>query len=400
MELLANPLTKLVTGRNRVNEDKARYIIRQICLAINFIHSRGIVHRDLKPDNILLQDMVPDDPEKPRVKVSDFGFATSFQDNPESLKLRLGTPNYMAPEIINPNIRNHTKLVDIWAIGCITYWLFLGNLAFDANSTKELYRKILHHEPDYRRLNGIASPAAQDFIKQCLVKDPLKRPSAKMLLDHDWTKMVHSVVLEESISQAMENLTHAPTRDDFQASVASYITKMLINNQELVELRKVFEGADLDNDGTLSREELKYSMDAIKDILQIEEENLEEIFKTVDVDGSDSIDFQEFTQAALDARILLRDENLEKAFNAFDTDGDGGIDAEELKLVFDNSVSDFDDERWATITAKIDTNGDGKIQFEEFEAYMKSLVRDEFQQNSLNSLDKEESKQVQEDENI
>ena len=78
MELLANPLTKLVTGRNRVSEEKARYIIRQICLAINFIHSRGIVHRDLKPDNILLQDMVPDDPEKPRVKVSDFGFATSF----------------------------------------------------------------------------------------------------------------------------------------------------------------------------------------------------------------------------------------------------------------------------------------------------------------------------------
>lgn len=76
---------------------------------------------------------------------------------------------------------------------------------------------------------------------------------------------------------------------------------------------------------------------------------------------------------------MLRDENLEKAFNAFDTDGDGGIDAEELKLVFDNSVSGFDDERWATITAKIDTNGDGKIQFEEFEAYMKSLVRDEFQ---------------------
>lgn len=95
----------------------------------------------------------------------------------------------------------------------------------------------------------------------------MKRPSAKMLLDHDWTKMVHSVVLEESISQAMENLTQAPTRDDFQTSVASYITKMLINNQELVELRKVFEGADLDNDGTLSREELKHSMDAIKDIL-------------------------------------------------------------------------------------------------------------------------------------
>ena len=172
MELLAKPLTRLVTGRNRVNEDKARYIVRQICLAINFIHSRGIAHRDLKPDNILLQDDDPEDPEKPRVKVTDFGFATSFMDNPESLTMRLGTPNYMAPEIINPKIHTHDKMVDIWAIGCITYWIFLGNCAFDANSTKELYRKILNNEPDYRRLNGIASPSAQDFIKKCLIKDP------------------------------------------------------------------------------------------------------------------------------------------------------------------------------------------------------------------------------------
>ena len=95
------------------------------------------------------------------------------------MKLRLGTPSYMAPEIIDPKIRNHGKMVDIWAIGCITYWLFLGNCAFDANSTKDLYRKILLTEPNYRRLNGIASPAAQDFIKKCLIKDPSKRPSAK-----------------------------------------------------------------------------------------------------------------------------------------------------------------------------------------------------------------------------
>ena len=194
--------------------------------------------------------------------------------------------------------------------------------------------------------------------------------------------MANSVVAVEFIEQAMENLVQVPIRDDFQIAVASYITKMLINNQELVELRKVFEAADLDNDGTLSREELNQSMEAVKSILQIEEENLEEIFKTVDLDGSDSIDFQEFTQAALDARILLRDENLEKAFNAFDTDGDGGIDAEELKLVFDNSVSDFDNEKWAKLTAKIDKNCDGKIQFEEFEAYMKSLVIEEFNKHS------------------
>ena len=185
----------------------------------------------------------------------------------------------------------------------------------------------------------------------------------------------------------MENLAQAPSRDDFQTAVASYMTKMLINNQELVELRRVFEAADINNDGTLSHEELKQSMEAVKDILCIEESNLEEIFENVDLDGSDSIDFQEFSQAALDARILLKDENLEKAFQAFDTDGDGGIDQEELRMVFDNCVSSFDDEKWASIVAKADTNGDGKIQFEEFEAYMKTLVVEEFQRNSQDSLE-------------
>ena len=73
------------------------------------------------------------------------------------------------------------------------------------------------------------------------------------------------------------------------------MTKMLINNQELVELRRVFEVADDDDDGTLSREELKTSMDAVKNVIEVEEKNLEEIFLKIDLDGSDSIDFQEFS---------------------------------------------------------------------------------------------------------
>ena len=56
-------------------------------------------------------------------------------------------------------------------------------------------------------------------------------------------------------------------------------------------------------------------------------------------------------------------------------------------MVFDNSVSNFDDQRWAQITAKVDLNGDGKIQFDEFEAYMKSLVIEEFKLSSQESID-------------
>ena len=54
MELMAKPLTRLVVGGQRPSEKKAKYIVRQLCLAINYMHNQGIVHRDLKPDNILL----------------------------------------------------------------------------------------------------------------------------------------------------------------------------------------------------------------------------------------------------------------------------------------------------------------------------------------------------------
>ena len=94
MELLAKPLTRLVTGRNRVNEDKARYIVRQICLAINFIHSRGIAHRDLKPDNVMIDDETHD------LKLIDFGFAGPIErDGKLHSETHKGTAYYMAPEI-------------------------------------------------------------------------------------------------------------------------------------------------------------------------------------------------------------------------------------------------------------------------------------------------------------
>ena len=80
MELMAKPLTQYVLGRKKVSEKQAKYIIRQLCLAINFMHKQGIVHRDLKPDNILMQDETPKVASKPRIKVTDFGFATPVEN--------------------------------------------------------------------------------------------------------------------------------------------------------------------------------------------------------------------------------------------------------------------------------------------------------------------------------
>ena len=78
-----------------------------------------------------MQDDIPDTPEKPRIKVTDFGFATLFDDI--LMQIGCGSPNYMAPEIVTRNKNKRLDMkVDIWAIGCITYYIFLGNQAFNA----------------------------------------------------------------------------------------------------------------------------------------------------------------------------------------------------------------------------------------------------------------------------
>jgi len=81
---------------NSFDESKAAHIVKQVLLAINYMHKKNITHRDLKPENILLETK---DPSKLDIKISDFGFSCFF-DPKEGLDLVLGSPLYMAPEII------------------------------------------------------------------------------------------------------------------------------------------------------------------------------------------------------------------------------------------------------------------------------------------------------------
>ena len=81
------------------------------------MHSKNIVHRDIKPENILLEGKSDKNYE---IKISDFGFSCFF-DPSEGLELFIGSPLYMAPEIIQNKIYN--EKVDIWSIGVISYML-------------------------------------------------------------------------------------------------------------------------------------------------------------------------------------------------------------------------------------------------------------------------------------
>ena len=125
MELMGGSLDQYIKNKkNKISEEMAVYIMRQLCKAIKYMHCHNIAHRDLKPANILMQDSTLT-PTRPRIKVTDFGFATHLVQDNETLSYKLGSARYKAPELVDRFGREkHDEKVDIWAIGCLAFEIF------------------------------------------------------------------------------------------------------------------------------------------------------------------------------------------------------------------------------------------------------------------------------------
>lgn len=122
----------------KFSEKDAAFIVDQILRALNYMHKQNMTHRDLKPENVLLESMSDD---KLDLKIADFGFSCIF-DPQEGLDLVLGSPLYMAPELIQR--QKYNEKVDIWSLGVITYMLLSGKNPFPGRDKKEIQAKIVN----------------------------------------------------------------------------------------------------------------------------------------------------------------------------------------------------------------------------------------------------------------
>ncbi|KAF4076791.1 hypothetical protein AMELA_G00219200 [Ameiurus melas] len=110
-------LFDFIAAKENVTENEAIDFLKQILKGADFMHSKQIAHFDLKPENIMLSDK---NAEHPEIKIIDFGLAHRF-DPGEEYKSLCGTPQYIAPEVIN--YEPLSVATDMWSIGVITYIL-------------------------------------------------------------------------------------------------------------------------------------------------------------------------------------------------------------------------------------------------------------------------------------
>lgn len=179
-------LERLVTRFGPVPVERAVHFLVQACDSLGDAHDSGLVHRDIKPANIHVSQRGP---SGDHIKLLDFGLVKSEVESEDAIKLTVegttsGTPAYMAPEMaVKGAIDGRT---DIYALGCVAYWLVTGKLVFEGTNQIAVIVEHVRTSPTPPSARSeLEIPAAFDeIVMKCLQKDPQDRfQSARELAD-------------------------------------------------------------------------------------------------------------------------------------------------------------------------------------------------------------------------
>lgn len=181
MEMLEGlDLETLVERYGPQSADRAVYLLTQACESLAEAHAKGMIHRDIKPSNIFVcrMGLAVD-----FVKVLDFGLVKTTGQEKQNTMLTApdataGTPAFMPPEVVlNKGVMDHR--MDIYALGCVAYWLLTGRLVFEAPNAMQV---MIQHAntaatPPSSKVELPIPRALDEVVLACLAKDPLDRPA-------------------------------------------------------------------------------------------------------------------------------------------------------------------------------------------------------------------------------
>ncbi|XP_068092463.1 serine/threonine-protein kinase 17A [Hyperolius riggenbachi] len=166
-------------GEEAFKEKDVQRLLRQILKGVCFLHRHNVVHLDLKPQNILLTSDRP----LGDIKIVDFGLSRIVNNN--ELREIMGTPEYVAPEVLS--YEPISTATDMWSIGVLTYVMLTGTSPFLGDDKQHTFLNISqlnvsYTDGDFEEISALAV----DFIKALLVREPEGRATAEDCLQHPW----------------------------------------------------------------------------------------------------------------------------------------------------------------------------------------------------------------------
>ena len=323
MELCeGNDSYQQIVKKEKCDEKKVVSLIAKVLLGIAHCHSRGVTHRDLKPENILYESNSPD----AEIKIIDFGLSRKYS---KDVKLHsvLGTPYYVAPEVLKGN---YDQKCDIWSIGAMTYLLLCGKPPFNGSTDKEIFNSILNSDVKFDTpIWNNVSNNAKSFVRLCLEKNSAKRPNVIKALDHPWFTNVLNAThrLQNLREDILMNIKNYNIKKKFKQMIIKHLLTSM-NRDELKIYKNVFFAIDFTHNGCIEPHELKKAFELKK--IAITEEEINHLFKIMDQNLKGAIDFTEFLMAGFDREQLFTNEKLTKAFNYFDINNSGFIENKDL----------------------------------------------------------------------
>lgn len=297
----------------KIEEQKAKKIIFQMCRALFYLHEIGIAHRDIKLENFVFADK-----ECTRIKLIDFGLAKGYKI--DKLVTYLGTPYYVCPEILKS--KPYDQKCDTWSLGVCCFKLLIGEYPFKGNDFKQLFSHIILKDIPKTKINFLTKEC-QSFLKGLLEKDPKRRLKMNKCIHHDWFKDYYLGELEHAKEvidlEYLENFRDITGMSKFAIHMLRIVFLYSGEIDHIKDLETIFLYADYFLNGLLNKDSISSFFKEFNIILS--EKEIIKILHFLSIFEKDYVTFSEFVIAVIGKESLIqKNEDMYKfLFKFFDT---------------------------------------------------------------------------------
>ena len=372
-------LSKYINNNN-LTESQLCVIFYQVFSGLMYLHENHIIHGDLKPQNILISSKENNSVSNEIyswIKIIDFGTAKMFKKEIIKGNDIVGTLYYIAPEVFSSNSDNYDEKSDIWSVGIILYKALTKKYPFIGKSDDETVLSILENDYDDSLLMNY-SKELKDLIKNLLMKDPNKRPSAKEALNHIWFKKFNGRILftdfkKEEMTIFIDNLYNFSYSKILQLVIA-FLVHNLPETESSQKILKLFRYFNESGNCELTKEELKKGLKEFKteDDFDLK---IDKVFEELDGDKNGTIEFEEFLRACINKNEILNDKYINYAFKFLDKENKKSLSPEQIISAFFVEENESFKETMNQILNNNEYDENGRINFEEFKNLIYSLEK-------------------------